>query len=67
MSCQSCIDEAKEKNRELTNLKEIAKIKAIEDKKPKAICYDQANGYFISEVQLAFEQRFQIITIISGL
>ncbi|GAC1392816.1 MAG: hypothetical protein NVSMB46_09620 [Candidatus Saccharimonadales bacterium] len=65
MSCQSCQDEAKEKNRELINLLIIAKQKAFESGKSKAICYDEIEGYFIAEAATAFEQHFFICNVIS--
>lgn len=67
-SCTGCLDEAKERNRDMNNLLIQAKNKAIEDKKPKAICQDEVEGtLFITDAITAFREHFNIKHIISGL
>ena len=64
--CDSCVDQARERNREMTNLLIIAKTKAVEENKPKAICNDEASGFFISDAQAAFTNHFNIVRIVSN-
>lgn len=65
--CTGCRDEARERNRDMDNLLIIAKQKAIEDKKPKAVCFDEVQGLFVADASTAFAEHFQIKHIVSGL
>ncbi len=65
MSCQGCVQEAKERNAAMNNLLNVAKQQAIEENKPKAICQDEINGLFITDAATAFRERFFIKDIVS--
>ena len=67
MSCQGCVQEAAERNREMNDLLTKAKDQAVEQKKAKAICYEPLQGHFITDATTAFEERFQIVHVVSGL
>lgn len=67
MSCNGCVQEARERNREINNLLTQAKKQAIEEGKAKAICKDEIQGFFISDAQTAIREHFQIIQFVSGL
>lgn len=67
MGCGDCIQKAEEVNRSMTNLLIVAKQKAIEDKRPKAICMDEVSGLFIADAQTAFTERFFIKQVVTGL
>lgn len=65
-SCTSCLDEARERNREMNDLLTQAKQKSIETQKPYAICLDDATGLFIADAYTAFSQQFQVKQVVSG-
>jgi hypothetical protein len=44
-----------------------AKQDAVADKKPKAICEDEATGLFIADAADAFRERFNIKSVVSYL
>ena len=67
MSCEGCHQEQKELNRQLENLIIQAKEKAIEENKPKAICYEATTSFFIADAYTAIGQNFQIRHIVSNL
>lgn len=67
MNCESCIDEARERNRSLDDLRIKAKQQAKDEEKPKAICRDEATGLFVIDAQTAVTGNFFIVEIISGL
>jgi hypothetical protein len=65
--CLDCAEKDKARNRELNNLITEAKKKAIETKKPKAVCEDQITGLFIAEAETAIQQHFLIRHIVSSM
>lgn len=67
MSCHGCVQEAAERNREMNDLLIKAKKQAIEEKEPKAICYEPLQGHFITGAHVAYREGFQIKYIVSGL
>ena len=67
MSCEGCDSAARVQNKIFEDLKTKAKIQAIEENKPQAICYDEATGLFITDAYTAFTEKYQIRDIISYL
>ena len=65
--CDSCSDAARERNREIDDLRNSAKQQAINEKKAKAICMDELAGLFITDAQTAIREHFNIKELISGL
>lgn len=65
--CLDCSEKEKARNRELNNLLTIAKEKAIESGKPKAVCEDQITGLFICEAEVAIKEHFLIRSIVSAM
>lgn len=67
MSCESCSDEAKERYRELDQLRVNARQRATEEKRAMAICKEEGSGQFIVDAESAIANRYWILEIISGL
>lgn len=64
--CLDCAEKEKARNKELNNLIDVAKIKAIEEKKPQAVCEDQITGLFIAEAEVAIREHFFVRHIASS-
>lgn len=67
MICKDCVAKAKLRNRDMAGMLEKAKTMAIEEKKPKAICWEPIQGLFIADPATAIAGHFQIKHIVSGL
>jgi hypothetical protein len=65
--CETCSDETRARYKQLDELKADARQRAIEEKRPMAICQEQGAGYFIADAETAVRERFWIIEVISGL
>lgn len=65
--CTSCGNEVTEFNRSLDSITIKAKAQANEEKKSKAICKDEATGFFIADVGDAIRERFRIINVVSAI
>lgn len=66
-ACDSCVDEARERNRDMESLRDKAKQQAKDEQKAKAICKDETTGLFIADAKTAIAEHFQIVEFISGL
>ncbi len=65
--CTSCGREETEFNRNLDSMRIEAEKQADEQKKAKAICRDEATGFFIADVGDAIIQGFRIIETVSSI
>lgn len=65
--CSSCVDEARERNKDMNSLLIKAKQQAIEETKVKAICQDEATGLFIANAEDAIREHFNVKHFISFL
>lgn len=66
MSCESCIDQAKERMRDLDNIRQKASRHAKQSGQAMAICKDESGGYFVCEAAEAIGKSCLIIDIVSG-
>lgn len=66
-TCSTCVDEAKERNRDMDTILIKAKKQAIEDTKVKAICMDEATGLFIANAEDAIREHYHIKHFVSNL
>jgi len=64
--CTSCTNEQTEFNRDLDGITIKAKKQANEEKKSKAICRDEATGFFIADISDAIRNGFRIINTVSA-
>lgn len=68
MSCESCIDEAKERMRDYDNIKDKAKKHAAQTKQAMAICKEGTSGaYFVVGAVKALAEGCIVCEIVSGL
>lgn len=65
-SCDTCNDAARERNRSMEDLRTTAKQQAINEKKGKAICQEEATGLFIADAETAIRERFFVKEFISA-
>jgi len=64
--CDTCSDAAKERNRSMDELRVNAKKMAVDEKKSKAICFEETTGLFIADAQTAISERYYIKEFISA-
>lgn len=68
MSCDSCIDQAKERMRDLDNIRQKARRHAKEQKQALAICKEGDSGnYFVCLAGEAIANACMIVEIVSGI
>lgn len=64
MSCESCINEARERMRDYDNIKQKAKQHAKLSQKAMAICKDETGAYFLTPAPIAIAEGCAIVEVI---
>ena len=63
--CTDCVEKAKLRNRDINNMLQKAKAQAIDEKEPKAICWEIKNGLYITGAVAAIQSGANIRYIVS--
>lgn len=66
-SCPECIAKAKLRNRDMDGMKIKAKKDAVKDQESKAICWNAAEGLYITSAVAAIRARAIIRAVVSFL